>query len=111
MAADITLGGHGEIEEGQPLLILVGRANRDPAMFSHPLEFDPWRAEMRNLAFGAGSRRCPGIYLARIQLRAALSAMVRHVPELSLAAAPTWTEALHCERLIQRLTIRTETHR
>ena len=85
---------------------MVGRANRDPAVFDNPLEFDPWRCPKRNLAFGAGNRRCPGIYLAREQMRAALLALLKYFPKLEMVAAPTWREALHNERVIDTLQIR-----
>ncbi len=100
-----TVGGV-EIPAGQRLLLMVGSANRDPALFDNPLEFDPWRRPKRNLAFGAGNRRCPGMHLALGQMRAALLALLKYIPKLELAAAPTWTEVLHNERVIERLEIR-----
>jgi len=105
LSSDITIGQQ-VIEAGQPILILVGRANRDPAQFRNPLEFNPWREEMRNLAFGDGSRRCPGMHLARMQLRVALSTLLRRMPKLELIAEPSWIETLHCERVLERLQIR-----
>ena len=98
--------GGVEIPPGKRLLLMVGRANRDPAVFDNPLEFDPWRCPKRNLAFGAGNRRCPGIYLAREQMRAALLALLKYFPKLEMVAAPTWREALHNERVIDTLQIR-----
>jgi|GEM_PF-2714459 len=100
-----TVGGV-EIPAGERLLILVGRANRDPEVFSDPLAFDPWRCPKRNLAFGAGSRRCPGMHLAWAQLRAALTAFLKYLPELEIIGEPGWTEALHNERVVDRLEIR-----
>jgi cytochrome P450 len=94
------------ISPGERLLILVGRANRDPEAFSDPLKFDPWRCPKRNLAFGAGSRRCPGMHLARAQLRAALIAFLKYLPELKIIGDPKWTEALHNERVVRHLEIR-----
>jgi cytochrome P450 len=98
--------GGVEIPPGERLLLMVGRANRDPAVFDNPLEFDPWRYPKRNLAFGAGQRRCPGMHLAREQMRAALLALLKYFPKLEVVTAPTWTEALHNERVIDSLQIR-----
>jgi cytochrome P450 len=100
-----TIGGV-EIPPGERLLLMVGRANRDPEVFSDPLEFNPWRCPMRNLAFGAGSRRCPGMHLARAQLRAALTALLKYLPEPEIIGEPRWIEALHNERVLDRLEIR-----
>jgi cytochrome P450 len=98
--------GGVEIPPGNRVLLMVGRANRDPHVFSGPMEFNPSRCPKRNLAFGAGSRRCPGMHLARAQMRAALMALLKHLPELGIIGEPKWTEALHNEPVLSRLEIR-----
>jgi cytochrome P450 len=91
---------------GERVLLLVGRANRDPAVFADPDRFDPWRPRRRNLAFGAGRHKCPGHALAHLQLRSVLAAFLAAFPKLELAARPEWGELLHGERPISRLMVR-----
>jgi cytochrome P450 len=59
-------------------------ANRDPAQFScpHELRFD--RSPNRHLGFGLGPHRCLGINLARRELRIALQAFHRRLPDYRL---------------------------
>jgi cytochrome P450 len=59
-------------------------ANRDPAQFPcpHELRFD--RSPNRHLGFGLGPHRCLGINLARRELRIALQAFHRRVPDYRL---------------------------
>ena len=42
-------------------------ANRDPAVFSEPDRFDPWR-EGDSLSFGSGVHRCLGLHLAKLEI-------------------------------------------
>jgi cytochrome P450 len=73
--------------EGDYVVVLVAAANRDPGQFADPDRFDITRAQGPSLSFGAGMRYCLGSYLARLELRAALAALVR-LPDLHLAVAP-----------------------
>ncbi len=102
---DSAFGGV-EIPAGERLLLMIGRADRDPAVFQNPFEFNPWRCPKRNLAFGAGSQQCPGMHLARGQMRAALLALLKHFPELEMLAPPTWTEARNKDKVVDTLPIR-----
>lgn len=52
------------IEQGRPLKLLLASGNRDPAVFSHPDEFDPDRPERTVLSFGHGPHSCLGMNLA-----------------------------------------------
>jgi cytochrome P450 len=59
-------------------------ANRDPEQFPQPdlLRFD--RSPNRHIGFGLGPHRCLGIHLARRELRVALQAFHRRLPEYRL---------------------------
>lgn len=56
-------------------------ANRDPAHFPRPHELAFDRSPNRHLGFGVGPHRCLGIQLARLELRVALQAFHRRLPD------------------------------
>ncbi|WP_433383029.1 cytochrome P450 [Actinoplanes sp. CA-142083] len=76
------------IPAGAQIAALLGAANRDPAVFARPGEFDVTRDPNPHLGFGAGLHFCLGAPLARIELQAALTALLDHAPHLQLAADP-----------------------
>jgi cytochrome P450 len=59
-------------------------ANRDPAQFPRPHELLFDRSPNRHIGFGLGPHRCLGIHLARRELRVALQAFHRRLPEYRL---------------------------
>ena len=74
--ADATLGD-AEIERGDLVRISITAANRDPAVFERPDEFDPGRPNLRrHLAFAQGPHVCVGVHLARLEARASLQALL-----------------------------------
>ncbi|WP_243755189.1 cytochrome P450 [Paractinoplanes brasiliensis] len=84
-AADVEIAGV-RIPEGASIAALLGAANRDPAVFADPDSFDVARDPNPHLGFGAGLHFCLGAPLARIELRAALTALLTR--DLDLAAEP-----------------------
>jgi orsellenic acid P450 oxidase len=83
LSTDVHLGGQW-LRSGDLVVLLAGAANRDPLRFRDPDRFDITRQPGPSLSFGAGMRYCLGSYLARLELRAALAALVR-LPDLRLA--------------------------
>lgn len=94
------------LEPGHRVLILLGRVNRDPAVFADPHRFDPWRAYKRNLAFGAGRHKCVGKHLALFQMEAMLIAVLERFDTLELAAPPEWADSVHGEKVFGRIDLR-----
>ena len=78
-----------EVPRGAKVALLFGAANRDPRAFEEPLAFDIGRANAaEHIGFGGGIHVCLGAPLARIELEAALRALVESTPGLELAEEP-----------------------
>lgn len=82
--------GHFRIPKGDTMMLLLAAAQRDPAAFEHPDEFDPGRESIRHLAFGKGPHFCLGAPLARMEAAVALSAATRRFPNARLAGEPAY---------------------
>ena len=57
-----------ELPAGAILGVVVGAANRDPAAFERPAEFDIARPKRPHLGFGSGVHLCAGHWAARISI-------------------------------------------
>lgn len=85
----LQLDGH-TVSAGTAVYLLVGGANRDPAIFECADEFDTSRANARDhFVFGAGIHVCLGAALARMELQIGLQALFERFPELTLTGEPT----------------------
>jgi cytochrome P450 len=81
---DVTIGGV-TIAVGERVQISHAAANRDPAAFERPDEFDPERPPWGHLAFGYGIHQCIGQHVARLELKVALTRLRERFPTLRLA--------------------------
>ncbi|EHB55747.1 cytochrome P450 [Mycolicibacterium rhodesiae JS60] len=89
----VRIDGH-LIKQGQAIYLLAGGANRDPAVFDRPDDFDVTRANAReHLGFGTGIHACLGAALARMELTIGLRALFERFPELALAGTPTLNDS------------------
>ena len=84
---DIELGGRS-ISAGQPVIAVIGAANRDPDVFEDPDKLDIRRTGTSHLSFGRGIHYCLGAPLAEMEGRIALAAIMRKFPKIQLAAEP-----------------------
>jgi cytochrome P450 len=73
-----------KIPAGSGINILVGSANRDPAIHENPEEFNIDIKRKQNMTFGFGAHMCQGMQLARIEMATALNALLDHLPNLRL---------------------------
>lgn len=86
--AECSVGGV-ELPAGTSITLLIGAANRDPAVFPAPDVFDVSRQPNRHLAFASGPHQCVGLAVARLEGRIALSRFLARYPGYRLAGAPT----------------------
>ncbi|NLU68573.1 cytochrome P450 [Streptomyces sp. HNM0574] len=86
---DIPVPG-GVIARGEPILVSLGAAGRDPLVHGPDAgEFDVTRAtRQEHLAFGHGVHFCLGQALARMEAAVALPALFARFPEMRLGAEP-----------------------
>ncbi len=76
-----------QVRKGDPVLVSLVQANRDPRTWDDPDIFDPHRSTTpSHLAFGHGMHRCLGAELGRMELKAALRGLARRFPDLELTS-------------------------
>jgi cytochrome P450 len=76
---DMTIGDK-RVQAGQDVLMCLGAANHDPAVFVSPDRLDLRRQENRHVAFGHGIHYCLGAPLARIEGEIAFNTLLRRLP-------------------------------
>ena len=80
----------GTVAPGELVALLIGAANRDPAVFDEPDQLDLGRTPNPHIGFGTGIHACLGAALARLEADVALPALVTRWPRLRLAGRPRW---------------------
>lgn len=78
------------IPERTLVALLIGAANRDPAVFPHPDVLDLGRDPNPHLAFSTGVHHCLGAALARLEAAVTITTLLSTLPDLRLAARPRW---------------------
>lgn len=77
------------VPAGTTILLLLGGANRDPAVFADPDRFDVGREDAdQHLAFSLGAHFCLGAQLARLEARVALRELYARFPDLRVSGTP-----------------------
>ncbi len=92
IAQDTELEGV-HLPEGSVLHLCIGAANRDPARWDRPDEFDAFRPVKPTLGFGGGPHVCLGQHVARAEMTVAINALLDRLPNLRLdpdAEPPTF---------------------
>ncbi|OBK70777.1 cytochrome P450 [Mycobacterium sp. 1274761.0] len=83
VVADTELGGV-EMPAGSVVHINLGAANRDPARWDRPDDYDIFRPLRPNLGFGQGAHICLGMHVARTEMAVAIEALLDRLPTLRL---------------------------
>ncbi|GAA1428022.1 cytochrome P450 [Microlunatus lacustris] len=86
-AVDTELGGQ-RIRAGDKVVVFFTAANRDPSVFEDPARFDLTRSPNPHIAFGTGPHFCIGAMLARAQMRALFSTVVRRWSAVEASGPP-----------------------
>jgi cytochrome P450 len=84
---DVEIAGH-HFRPGDKIGLLLGAANRDPAVFPAPDVLDLTRSPNPHVGLGAGMHYCLGAPLARMELASALSSLASKLPHFDLATEP-----------------------
>jgi pimeloyl-[acyl-carrier protein] synthase len=94
MVADVEIGGE-TLRRGDALLVLLGAANRDPAVFADPDRLDITRSPNPHLGFGHDAHYCLGAALATLEAQVVIGTLVRRCPPPRLETeALEWEETL-----------------
>jgi cytochrome P450 len=72
------------VPAGEAVVAMVAAANRDPEVYARPDELDLTRTERRPLSFGAGLHYCLGAFLARDEIKLAISGVLARFERLEL---------------------------
>ena len=104
---DTQVGGVS-MKAGDRVAVFLGAANRDPAKYDRPNEFDITRPPAPHLTFGHGIHFCLGAPLARLEITTALKALADRVaafriPEGSVMEPLTNFNLLGLKRLPLRI--------
>ena len=80
--------GAADLPAGTFITIAIGAANRDPAQFAEPEQFDVGRNPNRHVAFGQGAHACAGMNVARMEARIAFAQLLSRFADVQLAGDP-----------------------
>ena len=80
------------VPAGSLAVLLIGAANRDPALCTEPDRLDIGRPPSHHLAFGQGIHFCLGAPLARLETQTVLRLLVGRSDGLHVTGEPSWKE-------------------
>ncbi|MGH3311031.1 MAG: cytochrome P450 [Streptomyces sp.] len=79
LTADACMAGQ-RMSAGDRVMLLFASANRDARVFENPDEVVIDRKPNKHLAFGAGIHSCPGMPLAKAEIRVAVRTLLERIP-------------------------------
>lgn len=98
---DLVVRGRS-ISRGDPVVVSLAAANRDPEVFERPNDLDLARTGPAHLSLGHGIHNCMGSGLARLEGRIVLGEVLRAFPGLTVrdpAAPPRYVESWAMRRM------------
>ncbi|MGH8736079.1 MAG: cytochrome P450 [Burkholderiales bacterium] len=100
------------VKAGEPILLCLGAANRDPTAFSDPDTFQIERQKNPHVGFGHGMHACLGGALARMQAEICIAELLTRFKRIeSLETQEHWQSHSVILRGLDRLNIRLIPHR
>lgn len=90
----LELGGH-HFETGQEIALILGAANRDPAVFRNPHELQLDRHPNPHLSLGGGIHYCLGAPLARLEIQISIPVFLQRLPRVQLEKKPVYSNTYH----------------
>jgi hypothetical protein len=91
---DVEVGDH-TVPKGEEVVVFLGSANRDPAMFADPDRLDVRREHIQVASFGAGVHFCLGAPLARVEGQITFATLLDRFADIALATdEPEWRGTL-----------------
>ena len=106
---DVVIGGR-EIKKGESLVLMLGAANHDPAVYTNPEKFDITRNEAKHLAFGRGIHHCLGGMLAPMEGAVAWEKLLQRFPYMQCASQDLPYETSMIMRTVKCLPVTTTSH-
>jgi cytochrome P450 len=83
----VAVGGR-TVRAGRVLVLMIGSANHDEAVFTDPQRLDVGRAPNPHLTFGGGGHLCLGAFLARTEGQVVLEWLLRRTTALRAGGDP-----------------------
>lgn len=109
LVADVEIGGR-RLRRGDLAILHIGAANHDPRRFSEPGRFDIGRDQGAHLSFGHGPHVCIGAALTQLEAEIAFRALMRALPDMTLApGAQCWRPGA-AYRALERLPLICRSH-
>jgi cytochrome P450 len=90
--------GDAELLKGEFAMLLLGSANRDPAVFEDPETFDVTRVDNPHIGLGFGVHHCLGASLARLEAHVALPELIGRIGSIELVT----DELVYRENIVLR---------
>jgi cytochrome P450 len=103
--ADVAYRGRS-YRKGDQVALMLGAANRDPAVFADPDRLDVTRPSVRHLALGMGIHFCLGAPLVRLEGDIAIATLLHRVPKLELTEPDPPYRPNVAMRSLRRLPVR-----
>ena len=90
----LEIGGQ-HFETGQEIALILGAANRDPAVFKNPDNLQLDRNPNPHVSFGGGIHYCLGAPLARLEIQISIPIFLQRLPRVQLETTPTYSNNYH----------------
>jgi cytochrome P450 len=93
------------MQPGEPVMLVLGAANRDPEHFVDPDQLDITRRPNDHLTFGFDRHFCLGTHLARLEAQIAFTTLLYRFPTLEQRGGPVMWHANPAYRGVEGLPI------